>query len=53
LFAVGIVDSWLLYRFFTVQLPGVKRVEQLAASDSPAGAYAHSAPAPKKAGHYA
>ncbi len=53
LFAVGIVDSWLLYRFFTVQLPGVKRVEQLAASDSPAGANAHSAPAPKKAGHYA
>jgi uncharacterized membrane protein YfcA len=53
LFAVGIVDSLLLYRFFTVQLPGVKRVEQLAASDSPAGAYAHSAPAPKKAGHYA
>ena len=53
LFAVGIVDSLLLYRFFTVQLPGVKRVEQLAASDSPAGAYAHRAPAPKKAGHYA
>ncbi len=42
LFAVGIVDSLLLYRFFTVQLPGVKRVEQLAASDGPA-----------KAGHYA
>jgi len=42
LFAVGILDSWLLYRFFTVQLPGVKRLERLAASDGPA-----------KAGHYA
>jgi uncharacterized protein len=42
LFAVGILDSWLLYRFFTVQLPGVKRLEQLAAPDGPA-----------KAGHYA
>ena len=29
LFAVGIVDSWLLYRFFTVQLPGVKRLENV------------------------
>ena len=27
LFAVGVLDSWLLYRFFTVQLPGVKRQE--------------------------
>ena len=27
LFGVGILDSWLLYRFFTVQLPGVKRLE--------------------------
>ena len=42
LFAVGILDSWLLYRFFTVHLPGVKRVENLGASDGPA-----------KAGHYA
>ena len=32
LFAVGILDSWLLYRFFTVQLPGVKRLEELNAS---------------------
>jgi uncharacterized membrane protein YfcA len=32
LFAVGIVDSWLLYRFFTVQLPGVKRLEELNAA---------------------
>lgn len=29
LFAVGILDSWLLYRFFTVQLPGVKRLENV------------------------
>ena len=29
LFAVGILDSWLLYRFFTVQLPGAKRLEEL------------------------
>jgi uncharacterized protein len=53
LLAVGILDSWLLYRFFTVQLPGVKRVEQLAASRGPAAAYEHRAPTPKKAGHYA
>jgi uncharacterized membrane protein YfcA len=32
LFAVGIVDSLLLYRFFTVQLPGVKRLEELRAT---------------------
>ena len=25
LLGVGILDTWLLYRFFTVQLPGVKR----------------------------
>ena len=29
LVGVGVLDSWLLYRFFTVQLPGVKRVEEL------------------------
>ena len=29
LLAVGIVDSLLLYRFFTVQLPGVKRLERV------------------------
>jgi uncharacterized protein len=28
--AVGILDTWLLYRFFTVQLPTVKRAEALA-----------------------
>jgi len=27
LVGVGILDSWLLYRFFTIQLPEVKRVE--------------------------
>ena len=42
LVGVGLLDTWLLYRFFTVLLPGVKRLEQLAASDGPA-----------KAGHYA
>jgi hypothetical protein len=29
LFGVGVLDSWLLYRFFTVQLPGVKRLERV------------------------
>jgi uncharacterized membrane protein YfcA len=43
LVVVGVLDTWLLYRFFTVQLPGVKRLEALAAS--PDG--------PAKAGHYA
>ena len=27
--AVGVLDSWLLYRFFSVQLPSVKRAEAL------------------------
>jgi hypothetical protein len=27
--AVGVLDSWLLYRFFYVQLPSVKRAEAL------------------------
>jgi hypothetical protein len=30
LLAVGILDTYLLYRFFTVQLPEVKRIEELA-----------------------
>jgi uncharacterized membrane protein YfcA len=30
LVAVGIIDTWLLYRFFTVQLPEAKRAEELA-----------------------
>jgi uncharacterized membrane protein YfcA len=30
---VGVLDMWLLYRFFSVQLPMVKRAEVLAASD--------------------
>ena len=42
LVGVGSRDSCLLSRFFTVQVPGVKRLERLAASDGPA-----------KAGHYA
>jgi len=29
LVGVGILDSCLLYRFFTVQLPGVKRLERV------------------------
>jgi uncharacterized membrane protein YfcA len=41
LFGVGMLDSWLLYRFFTVQLPDAKRLEQV------------TAPGPAKAGHYA
>ena len=30
LVAVGVLDTWLLYRFFTVQLPEVKRAEAVA-----------------------
>ena len=30
---VGVLDMWLLYRFFSVQLPMAKRAEVLAASD--------------------
>lgn len=33
LVAVGLLDTWLLYRFFSVQLPMAKRAELLAASD--------------------
>ena len=33
LLAVGILDTWLLYRFFTVQLPAVKAAD--AAGDVP------------------
>ena len=29
---VGLLDTWLLYRFFSVQLPQVKRVEELTRS---------------------
>ena len=29
LVVVGLLDTWLLYRFFTVQLPQVKRIEAL------------------------
>ena len=27
--AVGVLDTWLLYRFFSVQLPSAKRAEEL------------------------
>jgi len=33
LVAVGLLDTWLLYRFFSVQLPMAKQAELLAASD--------------------
>jgi uncharacterized membrane protein YfcA len=33
LVAVGLLDTWLLYRFFSVQLPMAKRAETLAAGD--------------------
>jgi hypothetical protein len=29
LVVVGLLDTWLLYRFFSVQLPQVKRMEEL------------------------
>ena len=32
LFAVGILDSWLLYRFFTIQLPAAKANDALTSS---------------------
>ena len=32
LFAVGILDSWLLYRFFTIQLPAAKAADTLASA---------------------
>jgi uncharacterized protein len=32
LLGVGILDTWLLYRFFTVQLPSVKRLDELKAA---------------------
>jgi uncharacterized membrane protein YfcA len=35
LVAVALLDSWLLYRFFSVQLPQVKRNEELARSHIP------------------
>jgi uncharacterized membrane protein YfcA len=37
LVAVAILDSWLLYRFFAVQLPAVKRAESLAPSEASGG----------------
>ncbi len=35
LVAVGLLDTWLLYRFFTIQLPRVKRAEALAMQEAP------------------
>jgi uncharacterized membrane protein YfcA len=35
LVAVGVLDTWLLYRFFSVQLPQVKRREELGGSAVP------------------
>jgi uncharacterized protein len=32
LVGVGVLDTWLLYRFFSVQLPQVKRMEELSRS---------------------
>src|SRR5262245_3023529 len=32
LFGVGVLDTWLLYRFFTVQLPSAKRLDELSAA---------------------
>jgi uncharacterized protein len=32
--AVGLIDTLLLYRFFTVQLPQVKQIEALASSQA-------------------
>lgn len=42
LVAVGILDTWLLYRFFTVQLPTAQRAETLAQAHM--GAAADSSP---------
>jgi uncharacterized protein len=33
--AVALLDTWLLYRFFSIHLPTVKRAEALAAADPP------------------
>jgi uncharacterized membrane protein YfcA len=35
LVAVGLLDTWLLYRFFTIQLPRAKRAEALAMQEAP------------------
>jgi uncharacterized membrane protein YfcA len=46
LLGVGILDTYLLYRFFTVQLPEVKRIEDLA-KEVPRGTLAE-APRPRQ-----
>ena len=35
LVAVGLLDTWLLYRFFTVQLPRAKQADAIAAREEP------------------
>jgi uncharacterized protein len=45
LVGVGILDSWLLYRFFSVQLPRVKQMEAFGA-DEPAAPSADGADTP-------
>jgi hypothetical protein len=35
LVGVGLLDSWLLYRFFSVQLPRVKSLEELSRREAP------------------
>jgi uncharacterized protein len=45
--AVGILDTWLLYRFFAVQLPMVKRAEALERNPEPA---AETPPHPAESG---
>jgi hypothetical protein len=46
LVAVAILDTWLLYRFFAIQLPTVKRAESAEAGH-------RVQPSPPEAGHYA
>ena len=33
LVAVGLLDTWLLYRFFTIQLPRAKQADAIAARE--------------------
>jgi uncharacterized protein len=37
LVAVGLLDSWLLYRFFTIQLPAAKAADAAATGEDPPG----------------
>jgi uncharacterized membrane protein YfcA len=49
LVGVGLLDTWLLYRFFAVQLPEVKRNEALAATGVSPPVEPMRAPAPRHA----